>query len=162
MSTLLAMNGLSIGFGPSKIVQDLSLSVAPGEALGIVGESGSGKSLSMLALLQLLPAGASVSAGQAMFDGTDLLSLKRGVIADIRGRRIGIVFQDPLSALNPVLTIGRQIAEVVRRHFGGSRAAGGGGGAAERGRGGGRAPGRGLAGPGRRARSGGAAEAISA
>jgi peptide/nickel transport system ATP-binding protein/oligopeptide transport system ATP-binding protein len=123
MSALLALDGLSIGFGRTKIVQDLSLSVAPGEALGIVGESGSGKSLSMLALLQLLPAGASVSAGSARFDGTDLLRLKRSAIADIRGRRIGFVFQDPLSALNPVLTVGRQIAEVVRRHFGGSRAA---------------------------------------
>jgi peptide/nickel transport system ATP-binding protein/oligopeptide transport system ATP-binding protein len=122
MSPLLAINGLSIGFGRTQIVDNLSLCVAPGEALGIVGESGSGKSLSMLALLQLLPAGAAVTAGRALFDGADLLALKRRDIADIRGRRIGIVSQDPLSALNPVLTIGRQIAEVVRRHFGGSRA----------------------------------------
>ncbi len=122
MSALLSIENLSIGFGRNPIVQGLSFDLAPGEALGIVGESGSGKSLSMLALLQLLPTGA-VSAGQALFGGADLLSLKRGAIADIRGRRIGMVFQDPLSALNPVLTIGRQIAEVVQRHFGGGRAA---------------------------------------
>jgi oligopeptide transport system ATP-binding protein len=99
------------------VIGDVSFRVAPGEALGVVGESGSGKSLSMLALLQLLPEGASASAEYARFDGRELLHLSADRLNSLRGREIAIVFQDPLAALNPVLTVGRQISEVIRRHF---------------------------------------------
>ena len=103
-------------------VRAASFTVRAGEALGVVGESGSGKSLSILALLGLLPRGAAVEAAAARFDGQDLLSLSPKELAALRGRQIAVVFQDPLTALNPVLTIGQQIAEVIRRHFGTSRA----------------------------------------
>jgi len=95
----------------------VSFKLEPGEAVGVVGESGSGKSLSMLSLLGLLPDGAHARAAHARFDGRDLLSLTTAQLNAIRGREIAIVFQDPLTALNPVLTIGRQITEVIRRHF---------------------------------------------
>ena len=123
---LLTVENLSIAFGTRDkrlpVVSDVSFGVAPGEALGIVGESGSGKSLSMLSVLRLLPASATVGATRFEFDGRDLLSLDDAGIRALRGREIAMIFQDPLAALNPVLTIGRQISEIARRHFGISRA----------------------------------------
>jgi oligopeptide/dipeptide ABC transporter ATP-binding protein len=100
-----------------QLVADVSFQLAAGEALGIVGESGSGKSLSMLALLQLLPAGVRAQAARANFDGRSLLSLTRRQLDSVRGREVAMVFQDPMTALNPVLTIGRQITEVLAQHF---------------------------------------------
>ncbi len=119
---LLEVRGLSIRLptrgGLRQVVADVSFAVAPGEALGIVGESGSGKTLSMLSLLRLLPPGAVVSADRARFDGRDLLSATAAEMQRIRGRQIAFVFQDSLTALNPVLSVGRQITEVLRLHFG--------------------------------------------
>jgi ABC-type microcin C transport system duplicated ATPase subunit YejF len=100
------------------VVSGLSFDIAAGESLGIVGESGSGKTLSMLSLLQLLPRGAAVGAAHARFEQRELLQLSRPQLDALRGREIAFVFQDPLAAFNPVLTIGRQITEVMRRHFG--------------------------------------------
>jgi oligopeptide/dipeptide ABC transporter ATP-binding protein len=122
MSTsILEVEGLSISFGgPARrkqLVTDVSFKVERAEALGIVGESGSGKTLTMLSLLRLLPRGAEARAARASFDGRDLFSLNPAALQNIRGREIAVVFQDPLTALNPVLTIGRQITEVLRRHF---------------------------------------------
>ena len=118
---LLDIRGLSISLrtrdGMKPVVADVSFTVAAGEALGIVGESGSGKTLSMLSLLQLLPFGAVARADRAVFDGRDLFGQSRRQMAAIRGREIAFVFQDSLTALNPVLTIGRQITEVLRLHF---------------------------------------------
>jgi ABC-type dipeptide/oligopeptide/nickel transport system ATPase component len=91
--------------------------VARGETLGIVGESGSGKTLTILSLLRLLPSGAAAVARRASFDGRELFELAPAALRAVRGREIGVVFQDPLTALNPVLTIGRQITEVLRRHL---------------------------------------------
>ncbi len=108
--------------GRVEVVKGASFQVRAGEALGVVGESGSGKSLSMLAMLGLLPPGAQVRAARARFDGSDLLGLSQQDLQRLRGRQIAMVFQDPLAALNPVLSIGRQITEVLRRHFGQSRA----------------------------------------
>ncbi len=116
-AALLDVERLSVSIGTRTVVSDVSFQLAPGESLGIVGESGSGKSLSMLALLQLLPTGAQASAVHARFAGRDLLHMAPDQINSIRGRQIAMVFQDSLTALNPVLTIGRQIAEVIRRHF---------------------------------------------
>jgi oligopeptide transport system ATP-binding protein len=128
MSTpLLDIQGLSISLRSrgsiKQIVSDVSFTVAAGEALGIVGESGSGKTLSMLSLLQLLPPGAVARANRALFDGRDLLGQSRLQMASIRGREIAFVFQDSLTALNPVVSIGRQITEVLRLHFSLSAAA---------------------------------------
>jgi peptide/nickel transport system ATP-binding protein/oligopeptide transport system ATP-binding protein len=96
--------------------------VRPGETLGIVGESGSGKTIHVLAMLGLLPAPPGrVAAGEVIFAGQDLLRLSPSALRDVRGGQIGIIFQDPMAALNPVLTVGRQIAEPLRRHKGLSR-----------------------------------------
>jgi oligopeptide/dipeptide ABC transporter ATP-binding protein len=120
-ASILDVEGLSISFGgpdrAKQVVTDVSFKVARGEALGIVGESGSGKTLTMLSLLRLLPRGAAARAARASFDGRELFSLSPAALQDIRGREMAVVFQDPLTALNPVLTIGRQITEVLRRHF---------------------------------------------
>jgi oligopeptide/dipeptide ABC transporter ATP-binding protein len=120
-ASILEVEGLSISFGgPARrkqVVTDVSFNVERGEALGIVGESGSGKTLTMLSLLRLLPRGADARAVRASFDGRELFSLTPAALQNIRGREIAVVFQDPLTALNPVLTIGRQITEVLRRHF---------------------------------------------
>ena len=118
---LLDIQGLSISLRSRgsirQIVSDVSFTVAAGEALGIVGESGSGKTLSMLSLLQLLPQGAVARADRALYDGRDLLGQSRLQMTGIRGREIAFVFQDSLTALNPVVNIGRQITEVLRLHF---------------------------------------------
>ncbi len=118
---LLDVQGLSIQLRSrgtwKQVVSDVSFTVQAGEALGIVGESGSGKTLSMLALLQLLPEGARALAQRARYDGQDLMTRSAQQMSLIRGRDIACVFQDPLSALNPVLPIGRQITEVIQRHF---------------------------------------------
>ena len=119
--TILDVEGLSIAFGrpgqDKQVVSNVSFKVERGEALGIVGESGSGKTLTMLSLLRLLPRGAEARAVRASFDGRDLFSLSPAALLEIRGREMAVVFQDPLTALNPVLTVGRQITEVIRRHF---------------------------------------------
>ena len=121
MTPLLDVAGLAInlqGHGaPRALVRDVSFAVAPGEALGIVGESGSGKSMSMLALLRLLPRGVQANFGAMRFGGQDVAAWPISAFAPLRGREIAMVFQDPMAALNPVLTIGRQIGEVLRRHF---------------------------------------------
>jgi len=120
-AALLAVEKLSIRLpaaeGMRLVVSEASFEVAAGETLGVVGESGSGKTLSMLSLLQLLPRAADVSAGRALFEQRNLLQLSRPQLDAVRGREIAFVFQDPLTALNPVLTIGFQITEVLRRHF---------------------------------------------
>ena len=104
-------------------VNGISFDVAPGETLGIVGESGCGKSVTSLALLGILPRAGRVTSGTAMFGGRDLLSLSDRELRGIRGREVAMIFQDPMTSLNPVLTIGRQIREALETHFGMRRAA---------------------------------------
>ena len=101
-------------------VDRLSFTLSAGEVLGIVGESGCGKSVTCLALLRLLPETA-VIGGRAVFDGGDLLALKPRELRRVRGRDIALVFQEPATSLNPVLTVGHQIGEVLRKHLGLSR-----------------------------------------
>jgi len=118
---MLDIRNLAVGFSRegrfARVIHDLSYSVRRGETLGIVGESGSGKSVHALALLGLLPQPpGKVLGGQAAFDGEDLLALPESRLRDLRGGRIGVVFQDPMTALNPVLSVGRQIAEPLIRH----------------------------------------------
>src|SRR4051812_46552821 len=102
--------------GSYPVVADMALDVRPGETLCIVGESGCGKSMTALSLLRLLPEAARVARGEIRIDGEDLLKLDERRVEDLRGERIAMIFQEPLTALNPVLTIGEQIAESVRQH----------------------------------------------
>ena len=120
---LLDVKNLRIGFRQggtiARAVEDTSFFIRRGELLALVGESGSGKSVTAMSLLGLLPeVSAVISNGTAMFDGHDLLKMSRKELSDIRGNRISMIFQEPMTALNPVLTIGWQIGEVLRRHRG--------------------------------------------
>jgi len=99
-------------------VNGVSFDIAPGETLGLVGESGCGKSVTSLALLGILARNGRVISGRALFDGRDLLALSDSQLRGIRGREIAMIFQDPMTSLNPVLTIGRQVREVLETHFG--------------------------------------------
>ncbi|NDV01176.1 ABC transporter ATP-binding protein [Pseudoroseicyclus tamaricis] len=101
---------------PFTVVSDMSLEVAAGETLCIVGESGCGKSITALSLLRLLPDGVRVEHGEIDLGETDMLALSERRAEDIRGDRIAMIFQEPLTALNPVMPVGRQIGEALRRH----------------------------------------------
>jgi oligopeptide transport system ATP-binding protein len=102
-------------------VNGISFEIAPGETLGIVGESGCGKSVTSLAVLGLLARNGRVASGRALFEGRDLIELSDRVLRRVRGREIAMIFQDPMTSLNPVLTIGRQIREPLQTHFGMNR-----------------------------------------
>jgi oligopeptide transport system ATP-binding protein len=99
-------------------VNGISFEIAPGETLGIVGESGCGKSVTSLAVLGLLARNGRVAGGRALFEGRDLIKLNDRALRRVRGREIAMIFQDPMTSLNPVLTIGRQIREPLETHFG--------------------------------------------
>jgi len=99
-------------------VNGISFDIARGETLGIVGESGCGKSVTALAILGILPRAGRVPTGRAMFEGQNLLELSDRDLRGIRGREIAMIFQDPMTSLNPVLTIGKQIREALKTHFG--------------------------------------------
>jgi oligopeptide/dipeptide ABC transporter ATP-binding protein len=125
MTPLLSVHDLQVTFpsarGSSRVVQGISFEVAEGEALGIVGESGSGKSMTSLALLGMAPKPASVT-GDIYFEGRDIHSLREKDMRAIRGSRLSMIFQDPMTSLNPFLPVWVQIAEVTREHLGHSRA----------------------------------------
>ncbi|MGO4915580.1 ABC transporter ATP-binding protein [Pseudogemmobacter sp. W21_MBD1_M6] len=109
--------------GEVHAVNNVSFSLKPGELLGVVGESGSGKSVTMMSLIGLLPSPpAEVRRGQVLFGGIDLLQATEDQLRAVRGARIGFVFQDPMTSLNPVFTVGYQIAEPLRTHMGLSKA----------------------------------------
>ncbi len=118
---MLELKNLNVRFatpdGEVAAVSDLSLSVAKGECLGIVGESGSGKSQTFMAVMGLLARNGRVS-GQALFNGVDLLSAPERALNALRGNRLAMVFQDPMTSLTPHMKIGRQLTEVLRRHRG--------------------------------------------
>src|SRR5882757_5107111 len=120
---LLSLERLNVTFlsphGDVHAVRDLSLAVAPGECLGVVGESGAGKSQAFLAALGLLPTNGRAT-GRALFGSVDLLTLRQPELDRIRGARIGMVFQDPMTSLTPHIRIGDQIAEPIIRHIGAS------------------------------------------
>jgi oligopeptide/dipeptide ABC transporter ATP-binding protein len=105
------------GRGTIYAVNGISFDIAPGETLGIVGESGCGKSVTSLALLGILPRAGRATTGTARFEGRDLLQLSDDELRTIRGKEIAMIFQDPMTSLNPVLTIGRQIREALETHF---------------------------------------------
>jgi oligopeptide/dipeptide ABC transporter ATP-binding protein len=126
VSTLLDVQGLTVTLptnsGPMTIVDDVDYAVEQGQVFGVAGESGSGKTISVLALMQLLPAGARTS-GLARYGGEDLLSLRSRALRRVRGAELAMVFQDPLTSLHPMLSIGKQLTEHVRSHEGSSRSA---------------------------------------
>jgi peptide/nickel transport system ATP-binding protein len=97
-------------------VNDVSFQIAPGETLGLVGESGSGKSVTALAILRLLQPPGRIAGGQVLFEGRDLLALSEREMRAVRGARISLIFQEPMTALNPVMRVGDQIAEALTVH----------------------------------------------
>ncbi|MDO8794262.1 MAG: ABC transporter ATP-binding protein [Vicinamibacterales bacterium] len=115
---LLDVEHLRVGFDRDgrAAVDDVSFHLAPGETLGLVGESGSGKSLTALSVLRLLPPGGRTLGGAIRFDGRNLLDLSESEMRRVRGQRIGKVFQEPMTALNPVMRIGDQLAEALTVH----------------------------------------------
>ena len=119
---LLSVEKLRVRFwtqrGTVHAVNGISFDIAAGETLGIVGESGCGKSVTSLALLGILRRAGRVASGTAHFEGRDLLQLSDKELRRIRGREIAMIFQDPMTSLNPVLTVGRQIREALETHFG--------------------------------------------
>ncbi len=119
MLPLLEVRNLTVEFatgqGNVTAVRDVSFQIAPGEVLGLVGESGSGKSVSALAILRLLPPQARIQ-GHIQFRGTDLLVAPEPEMRHIRGAEISMIFQEPMTALNPVMRVGDQIAEAVLAH----------------------------------------------
>jgi oligopeptide/dipeptide ABC transporter ATP-binding protein len=121
VTTLLEIDELRITLRGTALLDGVSLSLAPGETLGVVGESGCGKSLLALAIMGLLPPGMG-AAGRISFDGRALLDLTDREMCQVRGRKIGMVFQEPMLALNPVQPVGWQIAEGMRVHLGLARA----------------------------------------
>ena len=117
---LLDVQNLSVAFeGPSQTVaavKDVSFQIAPGETLGLVGESGSGKSVTAFAVLQLLQPPGRITGGRILFEGRDLVTLSERDMRQIRGARISLIFQEPMTALNPVMRVGDQIAEALTVH----------------------------------------------
>jgi peptide/nickel transport system ATP-binding protein len=122
MSALLSVAGYTLDYltskGPRRVLDEVSLEITPGEVLGLVGESGSGKSTLAFAIMRDLPKNARERAGSIVFQGEELIGMGAVGLAALRGRRIGMVFQDPASSLNPTLTLGRQLTEVIVRHRG--------------------------------------------
>jgi peptide/nickel transport system ATP-binding protein len=119
--SLLEIENLSLKIGETPILRDVDLTIGAGEVMGLVGESGSGKSMTALTVMQLLP-NAARTEGRVSFDGIDILAATEDRMCQLRGDDIGMVFQEPMTALNPVKTIGEQVAEGIRWHTGASRA----------------------------------------
>jgi len=120
---ILQVRDLSVSFatdnGPAKVIEEVSFSVKHGQTLGLVGESGCGKSVTAMSIIRLLPSPPSqVESGRIIFDGQDLLKLDDTAMRNIRGNRIGMIFQEPMTSLNPTFSIGFQIGEVLRLHRG--------------------------------------------
>jgi peptide/nickel transport system ATP-binding protein len=118
--SLLEIENLRLSIGGVPILKDIDLTLDQGEVMGLVGESGSGKSMTALTIMQLLPNG-SVADGRVSFDGIDILAAPEAAMNRLRGDDIGMVFQEPMTALNPVKTIGEQVAEGIRWHTGANR-----------------------------------------
>ncbi len=117
-SPVLEVKNLTVKFGvDNPVVDAIGFEVHAGETFAIVGESGSGKSITALSILRLLPVNASVVADEIKLNGVDLLRKAEYELCKIRGRRVALIFQDPMSSLNPVMTVGEQIAEVLKLHF---------------------------------------------
>ena len=119
--SLLEVKNLVVEFpgrrGTLRALDDISFSIAPGEILGVVGESGAGKSLTGAAIIGLLESPGRVASGQILLEGERIDNLSDAHMRHIRGRRIGAIFQDPLTSLNPLYTVGRQLTETIQAHL---------------------------------------------
>lgn len=115
--SLLDVSGLTVSAGQQRLVDDVSFSIAPGERVGLIGESGSGKSVTSLAATGLL-ADVLTASGSVLLDGTQVIGASDRELRPLRGAVAGILFQEPLTALDPLMRVGRQIAEPMRRHLG--------------------------------------------
>jgi len=113
---LLDVDKLTVAFPGHVAVRETSFTIAPGETLALVGESGCGKSVTAFSMMRLLPPNATIASGRILFDGADLLARTPAQMRDIRGKQISLIQQEPMTSLNPVLSIGLQIMEVIRRH----------------------------------------------
>ncbi len=120
--SLLEVSGLTVRFGEHTVVDDVSFTIDEGERLAMIGESGSGKTLTALALIGLTPESATVS-GSVRFNGNELIGRSERDIKELRGEQIAMVFQNPQTALNPLMRVGKQVAEPLRRHRGLSKRA---------------------------------------
>ena len=109
---------LDVAAGTVRAVDGIDLEIRKGECFALVGESGSGKSMTALSVMRLLPEAGRIADGHVLLDGQDLLALPEAAMRAVRGRRVAMIFQEPSTALNPVLTVGRQISEVIERHSG--------------------------------------------
>ena len=114
--SLVEVTNLSVAFGETRVVDDVSFTLDRGQTLALVGESGSGKSLTALSLLQLLPHAASNPTGRIMLDGESMIGARPAVLHRARGDVAGIVFQEPMTSLNPLHRVGRQVAEAITLH----------------------------------------------
>ena len=116
----LSVSDLTVEFntahGPARVVEQVSFEVRPGETIGLVGESGSGKTVTCMSIPRLLPANGRITAGSVKLHGRELTTLSEAEMRSVRGRDIGVVFQEPSASLNPAFTIGQQISAVIRRH----------------------------------------------
>ena len=121
-TTLLKVENLKTWFGHGartvRAVDGISFEIRKGETFAILGESGCGKSMTALSMMQLVPPGGRVVSGKVEFHGQDLLQYSEMQMRSVRGNRVAMIFQEPMTSLNPVLTIGEQIAEVVEQHVG--------------------------------------------
>ncbi len=104
--------------GPVRVVDDVSFHINEGEILGLVGESGCGKSITALSIMRLIPSPGEITEGEVLFGGRDILQLPDTELRTVRGREIAMIFQEPMTSLNPVLTIARQLMEPLRLHMG--------------------------------------------
>ena len=131
MATNLSVRDLEVTFatdwGPLKAVDGISLDLESGVTVGLVGESGCGKSVTALSLLRLVPPPGRITGGKVLLDGADLLELPERAIEEVRGGRISMIFQEPMTALNPVFTVGDQVAEALSIHRRGGDGGGNGG-----------------------------------
>ncbi|MCZ8098552.1 MAG: ABC transporter ATP-binding protein [Burkholderiales bacterium] len=118
---VLSIENLSIAVGGRMLAEDVTISIAAGEMVGLVGESGCGKSVTALSVMRLLPPPVRIATGRILFDGVDVLALAEGPLRAMRGDRAAMIFQEPMTSLNPVLTVGEQVAEVLEIHRGLSR-----------------------------------------
>lgn len=120
VDALVTIENLSVTFTggkkPVRAVDGVNLSVKPGEVIALIGESGSGKSVTLRSILRLHPPRRTVMAGHVVVDGEDVLAMSQGRLADFRGSKVSMIFQEPLLALDPVYTVGDQIVEAIRRH----------------------------------------------
>jgi len=114
---ILKVENLSISFGKNKVVHNISYQLKKNEILGIVGESGSGKSVSSLSILGLLPKNISkINSGSITYNETNLIGLEPKLFQEIRGNKIAMIFQEPMSSLNPSMTCGKQVQEILIQH----------------------------------------------